>query len=133
MEGFWNYKEVNVKEKSKKTSRAKAQFIEHRLATNYSSQFATGVIVSGHGSSPDQLPDHAIVQLTFYDDAITVAKEYLHNNEDGEVKTSINQPDVIIYREDKVRVSMTRSSARALYEALTRHFCPAEAKKEASS
>ena len=115
------------------SSKNKAKIIEHHQASNYATHFATGVILSGHGAPPPNQPDHAILQLTFYDDAITVTQEHVATNKNGTISTSVDNEDVMTYREDKVRICMTRASARELFTVLTLHFTPADVTNEAVS
>ena len=115
------------------SSKNKTKIIEHHQASNYATHFATGVILSGHGAPPPNQPDHAILQLTFYDDAITVTQEHVATSENGSVSTNVENEDVVSFREDKVRICMTRASARQLFTILTRHFTPMDVTKEKES
>ena len=99
-------------------SPAKVLTIPHKLSKQFTSHFATGVILSG------PLPD-GFFQMVFYTDAIGIESERasLKEHDDTgalyEVKSDV---ETARFREDKVRISMPEAPLRSLYGLLKRRF-----------
>lgn len=101
--------------------------IEHHRSPSFTSQHATGAILSG--PSIDQ-----VWHLIFYADCVSIIKETANYagdftpHEDGSAhagfQTSINQNDVKNFREDKARISMPINSLKSLRDLLNKRLPP---------
>lgn len=89
--------------------------IPHHRSNQFTSHFATGVILSGETSD-------GMRHLIFYADAIGIISE-TGTQIDGDIySTSIEKDDLSSFREDKVRVTMNIQSMSKLYELLHGQF-----------
>ena len=93
--------------------------IEHRPASNISSHYVSGVIVASSGDDANNDPDHGVLQFIFYEEAVAITQEHIETNRnDNTITATVREQDLAGYREDKVRISMTNATARALYTVL---------------
>lgn len=89
--------------------------IKHLRSDHFTSDFATGVIVSG--PTPD-----GFYHVIFYADAVALEKETAVRSEDGAYKIGIEPPDVLAFREDKTRISMPHHVLQGFVDLLGNRY-----------
>ena len=97
--------------------------IPHHRSTNFISEHATGVILSG--PSPDGLH-----HLIFYVDAIGVQYETGESVGENRYVTSIAPEDILNFREDKARISLPSEALFQLYKMLDDRYGAIKEKAE---
>lgn len=98
--------------------------IEHSKSAQYSSYFATGVVMSGPSET-------GIMHLIFYEDAININSETgTPKKEKGKYSPSFEDGDLSRIREDKARISMQLPTLLSLYELLKTRFSEEEQNKQ---
>lgn len=85
--------------------------VPHERASDYSSMYASGAIISGPGPQ-------GLLEIVFYEDAIGIRFETATQIEDDAYSTSIEEGDTYQYREDKARVTLTKSVAQSIHKLL---------------
>jgi len=99
----------------KKQQTGKDIKIPHHRSNQFTSHFATGVIMGG--PTPDGM-NH----LIFYSDVIGVNSETGTEIAPGVFKAAVQLDDIQQFREDKARISMRTESLKSLYNVLRDRF-----------
>ena len=89
--------------------------IEHKRSRHFTSQFATGTILSG--PTPD-----GYYHMIFYSDVVDVVSETGIKSAEDKYSLSIQKDDLFNHREDKARISMDEAALLRIYTLLKERF-----------
>ena len=99
--------------------------IPHHRGNDYSSHYATGMVLTG--PTPDDL-----YQIHFFIETFGIQSEtavHAKDDEENVFQLSIGKDDLIAFREDKSRISVTSETLLKLRDIIDRHLAK-DKKKE---
>ena len=118
-----------TEEVSEKNKDAESEVLKipHHRGNDYSSHYATGIVLTG--PTPDDL-----YQMHFFIETFGIKSEtavHANGDEENVFQLSIGKDDLVAFREDKSRISVTSETLLKLRDIIDRHLTRDEKKEVA--